>query len=362
MTVRLPLVAPYAKEHTYCAYCPKLCRHTCPVSTVEGRETTTPWGKMSALHHVALGEIPFTEDHAAPWYACTGCGRCQSNCRHDNDVAGALSRGRAEALRQGHAPPAAQAIVASAQRRAEKLKRASRALVSGTSSTAVVPGCTSVVTNRALAESAVELAKRIDGQSPRVVADTCCGLPLLEAGDRDGFLKQASRFVARFESAKYAVVDDPGCLEVLRTILPTFVKSTSAIRFEHTSEYAARHLDRFAAPPEPYRVRYHDSCRLGRKLGIYDAPRRVLAHVTGEQVLEMPHHGEGAECSGAGGQLPRTMPATANAIAEERRADHERVGGGVLVTACASTHRHYRKNGFDAEHFTELVVRSLPEP
>src|SRR5689334_12487996 len=105
--MRLPLVDSHAREHTYCAYCPKLCRFSCPVSTVQARETTTPWGKMSSLHHIAGDALPMTAEHAAPFWACTGCMRCRTFCAHENDVAATLDAGRAEAVRAGVAPRAA---------------------------------------------------------------------------------------------------------------------------------------------------------------------------------------------------------------------------------------------------------------
>ena len=42
--------ADVARQLDYCSYCPKLCRHLCPVSGTTGRETLTPQAKMDRLH------------------------------------------------------------------------------------------------------------------------------------------------------------------------------------------------------------------------------------------------------------------------------------------------------------------------
>jgi len=46
---------------------------------------------------------------------------------------------------------------------------------------------------------------------------------------------------------------------------------------------------------------YHDPCYLGRYNGIYEAPREVIASVTGKRPAEMEHHHENSFCCGAGG-------------------------------------------------------------
>ena len=48
-------------------------------------------------------------------------------------------------------------------------------------------------------------------------------------------------------------------------------------------------------------VVYHDPCYLGRYNGIYEAPREVIASVTGKRPAEMEHHHENSFCCGAGG-------------------------------------------------------------
>ena len=359
---RLPLVRPHEREHTYCAFCPKLCRFSCPVSTVQARETTTPWGKMTALHHVAKGNLPMEPSYAGTWWACTGCMRCRTFCDHGNEVAATLNAGRAEAVRAGTAPEAAYRVIDGHTDREHRARLAAHELfgdrLKAEADVAVVPGCTSTVVAGSDARSGVAATDALLGKPARVAADGCCGLPLLEAGDRDGFVRAARNFVGSLSRSTRAVFLDPGCLFAIARIAPR-LGVDHALETMHLVELAAKHLGRLGTIAFDGPVRYHDACRLGRGMGIYDPPRVVLAHILGRAPDEFSQTRDRAECSGAGGQLPRTDRDTAGAIADERLADHELMGGGAVVTACAASKRAFEKRGARSVDLSALIGASI---
>jgi len=367
MSSRLPLADAHEKEHTYCTFCPKLCRHACPVATVEARETTTPWGKMAALHHVAEGNLPLESEVAATWWACTGCMRCKSYCDHDNEVAMALGAGRAEALAAGQAPASARAIRDDHSERVARSRAQAQVLFGDTESrgarVAYAPGCTGCVATPDDAKAGLVAVERLTGGAVRPLADRCCGLPLLDAGDRQGFLGAARAFLRGAAAAERVVFADPGCLHALRVIAPGLAgEALGGPELIHLSELAAENLPALRrVDVSEETVRYHDPCRLGRGLGIYDPPREVLSRILGRAPAEFHHHREHAECSGSGGQVPQTAPATAEAIGAERTADHELAGGGAVVSPCPASRRAFDKAGVRTLGFAELVARSLDD-
>jgi Fe-S oxidoreductase len=109
-------------------------------------------------------------------------------------------------------------------------------------------------------------------------------------------------------------------------------------------------------------VRFHDPCALGRGLSEYDAPRVVLGRALDRAVDEFDAKRERAECSGGGALLPISMPAASARIADLRLEGHERLGGGVLVTACASSLRRFRAQGTRAVDIATVVEQSLGLP
>ncbi len=57
------LLADHVDALELCTYCPKLCRHACPVANATGRETFTPQSKMQLLNMLRREAIPWHGDH-----------------------------------------------------------------------------------------------------------------------------------------------------------------------------------------------------------------------------------------------------------------------------------------------------------
>jgi Fe-S oxidoreductase len=355
--LRLPLLEPHRAALETCVYCPKLSRAACPVSNVEHSETVTPWGKMSLTYFAARGDVPVDAEHAAPAWACTGCYACRERCDHKNEVAAALTDARAEMFAAGAAPEGARQVVARyAEREAEAARVIDGLASSAGVSPAVLIGCTYARRAPDVAADALRATSALL-DSPVRALRACCGLPLLHAGDRAGFVAAAHRMAAEIAGATTLVAVDPGCARALLVEYPrvgvTVPKVDLFVDLAARSQHRLRPLE--GAPA----YRYQDPCQLGRGLGRFDEPRAVLTRLGGRAPLEMPRARRDAECSGAGGLLPATRPESSRAIADQRLAEHRGAGGGVLVTACASSLHRFRKSGEPAEDLVSLVARSL---
>lgn len=336
-----------------CGYCPKLCRAACPVSEAEPRDSLTPWGKMSLAWFAARGDVEPDREHAATAWACTGCFACREHCDHRNEVAHTLGAARAEYRALGLAPAASEAVVAGFEKRREESSRALGELrrepgVSETADTALLLGCDYTREHPAEARSAVAVAARLFG-GVRLV-DGCCGLPLLLAGDRAGFEQSSSRLRALVSGAPRFVVLDPGCAVVLAELGAKTLVELAGARLERFAR-----VPRLAALPS---VRWQDPCKLGRGLGVYDAPRQLLSRALGRAPAEFARSRDQALCSGGGGLLPLTMPETSARIAERRLDEHRELGGGLLVTACASSLTRFRKSGAEVVDLISILDES----
>ena len=300
------------------------------MSNAEPRETLIPWGKMSTAYFAARGDVPLEQSFAQPAWACTGCHACRESCDHKNDVAGTLLDARDAFVSNGLGPAASKRV----------LDRFASPRGTGG---ALVVGCLYDRKLPDVAKAAERVAKRLFGDV--AIERACCGAPLRLAGDKKRFEEHARQFAGRD-----VIAVDPGCAMALRA---------AGARVTLLVERAAERVTELRAPDASREMRWHDPCQLGRGLGIYDAPRVVLTQVLGRAPLEFDMRRDRAECSGAGGLLPLTMPESSRAIAQKRIAD---AAGSEIVTACASSVLRFRSAGARVTDIVTLIDASLSPP
>ncbi|RMH44495.1 MAG: (Fe-S)-binding protein [Deltaproteobacteria bacterium] len=332
----------------YCTYCPKMCRHACPVSTTTGRETWIPQQKMARLHDLRRGVAGWDAPSAEPLWACTGCRQCTVYCEHGNEPGTVLMAGRAEAVARGVGHPALADYPDRFRAREARLARKRRDalprdLLAADALVVFWPGCDAIDKDIAGVAAALDLFGRAGAEHVRVPVDApvCGGYPLLAAGHTDMFRWHAEKVAAALKGCSQIILNCSACVPTLRSLYPAEGVALGA-EVLHLSEFFAQLIDRLPEPANKPAVYYHDPCYLARHAGVMEAPRRALARVA--QVREFSWSREDTECCGGAGALPKTMPAVADAMARRRLADIARKGGGTVVTACATCAFMLRRN------------------
>jgi heterodisulfide reductase subunit D len=87
------------------------------------------------------------------------------------------------------------------------------------------------------------------------------------------------------------------------------------------------------------RVTYHDPCDLGRKSGVYDAPRAIIEAIPGVELAEMVDNRDAALCCGGGANLESLSPQLSAAVAKRRLEQAQAVGAEAIVSACQQCER-----------------------
>ncbi|TXC72614.1 (Fe-S)-binding protein [Sphingomonas ginsenosidivorax] len=169
-------------------------------------------------------------------------------------------------------------------------------------------------------------------------AQTCCGQPALNSGDRDTAADLAKRAIAMLEPFDHVVIPSGSCAATVRVHYPEIL--------EHDAEWGPRaialaartfeilaYLDEVRGwKPEGVALdatgTYHDSCSGLRELGIKRQPRRLLAAVEGLSLAPLA----GAEtCCGFGGTFCVKYPAISNAIVAEKATAIDATGADLLL-------------------------------
>ncbi len=196
-----------------------------------------------------------------------------------------------------------------------------------------------------IARAAVKILNHLDIQ-PQVLADErCCGHDQLWEGDESTFRALARLNLEMFKAsgAKRIVTTCPECARTLKIDYPQLA-GPHGLEVLHLSELLARQgmalLEQARSQvPGAARITYQDPCRLGRHLGVYDAPRAVLAGL-GLELAEMERSGKASLCCGTScwtscGQVSKN-------IQVERLRQARATGAGLLVTACVKCQIHFK--------------------
>ena len=335
-----PFTAPdVARQLDDCTFCPKMCRHACPVSTASGRETYIPQAKMSLLGRLRRGNAPWTTEATDPLWACTGCRHCTEYCEHGNEPGLVLLAGRAAAQKQGVGHPAladyGERFANREARLGRKLREQFDASVRAESGTVGFwPGCDMV--DKGGADIASTLAVLGAGGEAVPLVDaglSCAGYPLLAAGMVERFRWQAGKVASALRRFRTVVINCSACRYALTALYPAEGLTITA-EVLSLSEYLDRRAAELPKATTRRSVYYHDPCYLARYSNVVDQPRRVLAQLA--EVRELTWAKQDTECCGGGGLLPKTMPAVADAMARRRLAEVSAAGGGLVVTSCGT--------------------------
>jgi len=200
-------------------------------------------------------------------------------------------------------------------------------------------------------------------------AQTCCGQPAYNSGDRATARDLASGILDAFGGYDYVVAPSGSCAGMLKSHLPHLFDDDPNLRAradqmaERTFELISFLVDvRGFVPPaganRPGTFTYHDGCSGLRELGVKAQPRKLLEAV-GATVVEMT---EPEICCGFGGTFCVKYPEISGRMVTDKvrdigatKADTVLAGDlGCLLNISGRLHREGARVG--ARHIVEVLV------
>lgn len=156
-------------------------------------------------------------------------------------------------------------------------------------------------------------------------AQTCCGQPAYNTGDRAGTRAIAQGVITAFEPFDYVVAPSGSCAGMVKKHYPELfqgdatweskAKALSAKTHELVSFLVdVRGIDAVDAEFSGS-VTYHDSCSGLRELGIKEQPRKLLSSIGGLELKEME---DTDVCCGFGGTFCVKYPDISNTMVSNK--------------------------------------------
>jgi L-lactate dehydrogenase complex protein LldE len=200
-------------------------------------------------------------------------------------------------------------------------------------------------------------------------AQTCCGQPAYNSGDRAAAKAIALQVLDAFEGYDHVVAPSGSCAGMIRVHYPELfaddpgVWPRSQLLAERSWELVSFLVDicgmHGVAARWERKVTYHDGCSGLRELGVKEQPRRLLASIGGLRLRELP----GAEvCCGFGGTFCIKYPDISDKMVSDKEADIVATGAeavlagdlGCLLNIAGKLHRRGRR--VEVRHVAEVLA------
>ncbi|MFG3497713.1 (Fe-S)-binding protein [Streptomyces sp. NPDC047928] len=212
-------------------------------------------------------------------------------------------------------------------------------------------------------------------------AQSCCGQPQFNTGYRHETEPLVRRFDDAFAEYAYVVTPSGSCAAMVRDNYPRIgAKAAAEGRGTSLARAAARSVPKTYELTEflvdvlgvtdvgayfPHTVTYHPTCHGLRVLGLRDRPRRLLEHVKGLELRELP----GAEeCCGFGGTFAVKNAAVSAAMGADKVRHIERTGAEAVCTVDNSCLTHIggtltaQGSSVRPVHIAEILAATEEEP
>ena len=168
-------------------------------------------------------------------------------------------------------------------------------------------------------------------------AENCTGDPARRSGNEYIFQMLAMQNIETLDGmgVRKIITQCPHCFNTLANEYPQLGGNYEVVHHSRFLEdlIDSGRLDLSGAKLDE-RVVYHDSCYLGRHNDIYMAPRNVIGHLGGVEIVEASRNGTKGMCCGAGGARMWMEEHIGKQVNIERSQELLATGASRIATAC----------------------------
>jgi len=320
------------------------CEKDCPVYKVKKDKSYTSRGKNRAILGVLEGKVKPSEELARLFYTCVLCGSCDARCAMENNQR--FKEMRRVLVKRGlqrkEHRDLIEAVKGTGDIYGRKIDLARRFGEEGAAPVAagggpapaapatVIPlyiGCQ--YKDSAEDVKAVIKVLRACGIEPGIGDEYCCGFVADALGFEEDFkeIKRRNREVVTYNDF---ITVCPSCTH--------YFKIEYSLNPKHVLQVVSENLDRLKwkqprSGRRKLKVTWHDPFYLGRRLKLFEEPRKIL-EAMGVELVEMRLNRAFSVCCGAGGGILSTDRELAREMAKNRMRQAADTGAEAVITCC----------------------------
>jgi heterodisulfide reductase subunit D len=291
----------------------------------------------------------FTQD----LYQCTTCGRCAINCESGINLVELWESFRANVVKRGNGPVGKQAMFPKliGEYKNPYMKDQKARLdwvpedvkIEDKAEVVYFTGCTAGYGQLQLALATARVLTKLGIKFTMLGEDEwCCGSAVIRTGQTHlgnvpKMLAQHNVEEIKARGAKKVVMACSGCFRAAKIDWPRQIGKQLPFQVQHITEFLADLIDEGKIKWEHdlnKTVTYHDPCHMGRHVGVFDEPRKVLRSIPGVKLVEMDKITYMQRCCGAGGGVKAGLPTLAMAMGTGRVEDAIETNADILSSGC----------------------------
>jgi len=344
-----------ATDLWYCSKC-QMCQAICTVHSVTRKQSHAPMPRVWLIDLARRGILDFNDVASVLYSGCILCRLCTEYCVSKQDIAKITVVARADLVNLGKSlPKEVMEVIRNMESTKNPMGISSqkfsvrRTFSHRDKKNADVVYFAGCVNDHVTTEISNALLKIFDaaGLSYSVISNECCGLPAYELGFSEIFVKIARNIAEKIRAsgAKTVVSSCPGCVEALKLKYKELGVAVD-VKVMHHTEFIKQLLNSgMIKIQKPFNklTTYHDPCHLGRYLGVYEAPRDVLANIDGLKMKEPYKNRNKALCCGGGSVFRLINQEISLQIASKAFDELARTNAELLITACPTCKHSFKQ-------------------
>ncbi len=369
----------------------KFCREVCPVMQVTRNENHTPTSFHASIVAMGQGELS-VEDVIDDYVHCTMCGACELRCpntlftgdfyRHRTETVKVVKAMRSLAVDMGIEQDGWRRWNAlTEQHRAEPVLDGAMVSQENVANWAAGLGldvggetimfcdCEAAFYRTSVARASAMILQAGGVEFGLMREQWCCGNPAAEMG----YAEQARRFAEhnvadwRAVGAKRIIAIDPHDYIAFTEDYPSYFGDEFDFEILYITELVAELVETGKIElvnPVERTVTYHDPCRLNKRKGIWESPRKIISAIPGIEFKDVDRVTQWSYCSGAGGGLAVEKPELTAEISRRRMEKAAALEVDTLISACVWSERpltqqgRLRDSAIDVLDLMELIAES----